>query len=255
MSLAFIAAAALAAQPHPVAENWRLEDRPAECLATHGAGLEIAVTPNSGVAALTVIDPSPALAGAAASGPLQIVLDSPPLRIGDAAFQMFQTGGQKRLSLFRLPSELLQRIATSAELRLEQGGSAVAAFPLGPVGEAIDGIRRCEETRLREWGVDVEALLGLQRRPHPLVAVQIGVDDYPTASRSAREEGMVVVRLDLNAEGRVQECAVAVGSGHAALDRTTCRLYRARARYRPALGADGTPVPSQTVARALWRLP
>jgi TonB family protein len=254
--LATIAAAAFFAQASLPPGIWRHDAQEAACLATLPSGVEISKVPNSDVVSLTVIGPSAALVSAAASGPLEILLDSPTLRIRDAAFGFYQERGQTRLSVFGLPADVLQRIASSGALRLSRGGGPVLAeFELGAVADAVAGLSRCEEMRLREWGFDLDALRSLRQRPAPVSGPWLTFADYPASSVIAREEGSVVARLDIDARGRVTHCAVVVGSGHASLDRTTCLLYRKRARFRPAVGPDGAPTPSQTIFRAVWRIP
>ena len=79
-------------------------------------------------------------------------------------------------------------------------------------------------------------------------------DDYPAAARAAREQGMVEYTLDVGPNGRAMACKVTHSSGSAALDSTTCRLMRSRARFTPALDAAGTPTADKMTGRIVWRL-
>ena len=79
-------------------------------------------------------------------------------------------------------------------------------------------------------------------------------EDYPIAARDAREQGMVEFTLDVGANGRAMACQVTRSSGSAALDDTTCRLMRSRARFTPALDASGTPTADKMTGRIVWRL-
>jgi TonB family protein len=79
-------------------------------------------------------------------------------------------------------------------------------------------------------------------------------DDYPVSALLAGEQGTVAFQLEVRPDGRVGGCAVTKSSGSAALDATTCRLMRMRARFSPALGADNTPRPDRLAATILWAM-
>jgi TonB family protein len=79
--------------------------------------------------------------------------------------------------------------------------------------------------------------------------------DYPAAAVRAGEQGNVQVRLDIGTSGRVHGCTVLRSSRSAILDSTTCRILRARARFKPARDAKGEPTTDHTVQTIAWRLP
>jgi len=76
--------------------------------------------------------------------------------------------------------------------------------------------------------------------------------DYPRAARRARIEGTVYVRFTVGTDGRAHGCAVIRSSGDADLDDTTCDLIERRYRYRPALDAEGRPVPEERIWKQIW---
>lgn len=81
------------------------------------------------------------------------------------------------------------------------------------------------------------------------------IDDYPIEAIRAEEEGTTQVRLSITAEGRVGDCQVIWSSGSAALDKATCAVLRQRARFMPALDAQGHPTADYLVQRVHWDLP
>lgn len=80
-------------------------------------------------------------------------------------------------------------------------------------------------------------------------------EDYPVAALRYDQQGTVGVTLDVGVDGRVTGCTVAISSGHPALDASTCRLLRNRARFAPATDARGTAIAGTTAARIRWALP
>lgn len=80
-------------------------------------------------------------------------------------------------------------------------------------------------------------------------------DDYPAAATRERAEGTTAFQLTVNASGRVADCVITMTSGSTALDETTCRILRSRARYTPARDAGGNPTAGTDSGRVTWRLP
>ena len=78
--------------------------------------------------------------------------------------------------------------------------------------------------------------------------------DYPRAAIEARKSGTVGLRFVVAPSGRVSQCTVTRSSGSAALDETTCRLIRARFRYRPARDYTGRPVAETIRGEHEWEL-
>lgn len=96
-----------------------------------------------------------------------------------------------------------------------------------------------------------------QRLPRPPVhrSGTITAEDYPSGAIRRLEEGSATVRLTVSAEGRVTDCTVVSSSGSAELDATTCTLLSRRARFDPALDAQGRPIPATVTRRVSWDLP
>ncbi len=92
------------------------------------------------------------------------------------------------------------------------------------------------------------------RAKAPLQAL-VSVEDYPMSALARREEGRVEFRLDVGENGRVTGCTITRSSGSSALDATTCRILRSRARYTPARDSNGMPVGYPVEDAVEWRLP
>jgi protein TonB len=87
------------------------------------------------------------------------------------------------------------------------------------------------------------------------LASYVSDEDYPSNAVRNEEQGTTRFRLVVGPDGRVKECSVTSSSGSSALDSTTCRLMKQRAKFSPATGSDGKPT-SDTVASAIrWVLP
>lgn len=83
----------------------------------------------------------------------------------------------------------------------------------------------------------------------------VTTDDYKGNWIRQEMTGKARFRLDIAADGRVTGCTITGTSGHAALDEATCTLVSKRARFQPARGAEGEPVPSSYANAIDWQLP
>jgi periplasmic protein TonB len=87
------------------------------------------------------------------------------------------------------------------------------------------------------------------------LASYVSDEDYPANAARNEEQGTTRFRLVVGPDGRVKECSVTGSSGSSALDSTTCRLMKQRAKFSPAKNNKGE-LTSDTVASAIrWVLP
>jgi protein TonB len=80
-------------------------------------------------------------------------------------------------------------------------------------------------------------------------------EDYPASAVRAGESGATGFRLEVGSNGRVTSCSVTSSSGSSALDTTTCRLLKSRARFSPATDNTGAATTDTIGGRIVWRLP
>jgi protein TonB len=83
----------------------------------------------------------------------------------------------------------------------------------------------------------------------------IARDDYPASALARREQGKVRFVLGIGLDGRVRDCVIVASSGSSALNAATCAIMRRRARFTPAIDANGNPARAQIRQEVLWRLP
>lgn len=80
-------------------------------------------------------------------------------------------------------------------------------------------------------------------------------DDYPAAAVGTRAQGLVRFTLTIDPGGRVIGCVITQSSGSSVLDSATCNIMRRRARYAPAMDANGNPVAGTIDQQLAWKLP
>lgn len=97
---------------------------------------------------------------------------------------------------------------------------------------------------------------GVVQRPVAIDRVSwIVIDDYPAAALRHEAQGLVMVILEIGVDGRVSDCRITFSSQSPTLDAATCRLFRSRARYRPARDSNGDPIAGQAREQIRWVLP
>jgi len=87
------------------------------------------------------------------------------------------------------------------------------------------------------------------------LASYVSDEDYPSNAVRNEEQGTTRFRLAVGPDGRVKECTVTSSSGSSALDATTCKLMKQRARFTPARN-NRDEATSDSVTNAIrWVLP
>ena len=87
------------------------------------------------------------------------------------------------------------------------------------------------------------------------LASYVSAADYPSSALRNEEQGTTRFRLTVGPDGRVADCTITSSSGSSALDATTCRLMKSRARFVPARDSEGQPVADTATSAVRWVLP
>jgi TonB family protein len=253
-------AASMPAEAQSPAARWISRWDRGECQLIRSVGdverLSIKVTPGERVVVLWVraeADTAPpqrtGLAGRMTLAP------SGSLESSSVTRYRHDRGGAVYALAFPLDAAL-DALASSRSLQLSVGDVALLELPLGNIAAGVDVLRQCANDQLRSWGIDPSTLASLRQRPMPLHEYGlIGfLGDYPADALRRGVSGSPVIRLDVDAEGRVSACSVLQTSGDRALDTGTCRALQRRARFRPALDAAGRPTAAPFVAQVRWML-
>jgi TonB family protein len=160
---------------------------------------------------------------------------------------------------------LLEDFARAHRVDVSIGGAPAGTLSLRGTSAVVARLRSCTAASARRHPVPAmpPPLLRPQApaeeppgaRPPIAISGPITNDDYPAAAIRAGEQGSVMVRLTVSADGRVTACSIEESSGSAILDSTTCILSQRRFRFRPAIDSNGTPVAGTVTRRVIWRLP
>ncbi|MEM1196267.1 MAG: TonB family protein [Pseudomonadota bacterium] len=83
----------------------------------------------------------------------------------------------------------------------------------------------------------------------------ISTSDYRTVWINRGFAGTARFTLQIDASGRVSDCAITGSTGYEALDGATCRLLKRRARFAPARNGAGDKVAGTYSSAVTWQIP
>ena len=81
------------------------------------------------------------------------------------------------------------------------------------------------------------------------------LNDYPTKAFAREWQGVTNFAVIVGPDGRAADCQVTKSSGHEVLDRQACWVATKRARFTPAIGADGRPAYGVYRSQVVWQRP
>jgi TonB family protein len=178
--------------------------------------------------------------------------------------------------LTKMEADFLTHFAAGRSLHIYRGESRVDQLSLSGSAAGIGVLRRCvasvkarldaearEKARFAHIPKDPFAAPpptpegddATHARAKANLSSLISVEDYPASALRAGERGTVRFRLSVDPSGRVTDCTVLTSSGSSALDSTTCRLLRSRARFTPATDKNGKAIADSVESSVTWSLP
>lgn len=125
----------------------------------------------------------------------------------------------------------------------------------GPLKAPLIAMNACIDELLNHWGIDVAAHKTLTRPATAKNADEMGRRiPYPPKMLAKGLPGIVNVRLEVDAEGRVSGCHIQMELSDSAFEDSTCRTLQRALKFDPALDKDGNPISSYWINRVNFRM-
>lgn len=126
---------------------------------------------------------------------------------------------------------------------------------IGPMEEPIKALQGCIADLMKDWGVSMDQIAHATRQAEPISNPQTWIrsSDYPAEMLRDGKEGVVGFRLVVDEQGGVKQCFVDIDKS-GPFEMATCNAVKAHARFKPALDADGKPMPTIYSCRVNYRL-
>lgn len=252
-----LASTALAAEPLKPTGNWVVDYAEAQCVATRAFGskekplhLLIKPSPTSDVVQIALVRDGSKKAGTQEDATLKFSDGS------SAKVKLLDYGVEKRnIRSINLSSEFVPQMARSTSIEWHDGLSR-KILDTGALGDVMKVLGNCRDDLRAYWNIDEARQAALKSRVKSnSLASYFSSDDYPAQAMHDDESGMASVVLLINEKGEVKECMVDGTSGVATLDAMACIVLRHRAKFEPAIGADGKPTRDSVNSRIRWELP
>ena len=131
-------------------------------------------------------------------------------------------------------------------LQVSRGSEQPVRLDTGPMQAPLEQMRKCTDALMGAWGIDVAAHAKLTRpvmeKTNP--GRWLRVEDYPTHLIASGTQGIVQFRLSVDTRGKPTDCHIQRSTRPAEFDEVVCEALMRRARFVPALDANGAPIAS-----------
>lgn len=116
----------------------------------------------------------------------------------------------------------------------------------GSMAGPLVALNVCVEDLMTTWGIDVEKHKTLSRKAVPTdnPGTWIVSGDYPSDMLKAGQPALVEFRLSVGVDGVPTACYIQSTTRPKEFDAAVCKSVMGRARFDPALDADGKPLQS-----------
>jgi hypothetical protein len=136
---------------------------------------------------------------------------------------------------------------------VKMGSRKPFRLEFGPLDRPMKIMRQCLTDLVQSWGYDPAVIKGLSRHVQPIGNPGNWVTDGDFPAEGLGHNGFLQFRLDVDEKGKVAGCHI--------LDRTdpddfatvTCAILTRRARLKPALDANATPVRAYYLGSFIWK--
>lgn len=125
-------------------------------------------------------------------------------------------------------------------------GKRKVTFATGELFPVLSAINTCTLDLIRSWGVDPDKHRTMTRSAtwkNPTVVASRVQASYPAAALSRGERAIFNLRIIIDEAGAVIECKLSNATKASHLESPACKAF-SKAKFEPALDADGQPMRS-----------
>ena len=175
-------------------------------------------------------------------------------KVGPFPLQTFTSVSKRRVARFSVDAEKYALAEDGSTLTLNLGPEGIFSFAVPNMPKALETLEDCTKGLRKAFGIDQQVIDRVAVQPKSS-GLTFQANDYPEDALRQGLQGTVGVMAFVGTDGRVTDCKVIETSGSPSLDRQTCAVLERRARYKPALDAQGTKLRAPIYSRTRWVLP
>ncbi len=251
--------AAAAGEPRRPTAPWVVNYDDAQCVATRNYGtadrpliLALKPSPTGSVIRVMMIRKGPAFDAEQRTASLRFDA-KPPIAVTALTYGDAKTGQFVATVNVPMRSFATNRRATTLAFRGGSFDEHLAVPGFAGIAAAFDD---CLANLRQVWNVGAahSSLVGQPPRPLQPLRQLFTRGTFPAVAIRAVNTGTVGVSLMIDESGKIRDCMIEESSGFATLDSTSCHVLISRARFAPAVGADGKPAKSAYFQRIHWQI-
>ena len=164
--------------------------------------------------------------------------------------------GRRYVSLVSDDADFMSKFSSASAVEITHDRIGTVRAPLRSTSAAAYALRSCEDTKMRDWGIDPVAWRGLKAHPIPVKPTNWLTDvDYPRKALRYGLRGWGIARVEIGADGRIKACTSINGGLYREFSDTVCSVLKRRARFLPARDSNDNAVAAPYVAMIRFNTP
>jgi hypothetical protein len=174
----------------------------------------------------------------------------------DAEISVTEAKGYRDITASSEDPAFLSKFAGASALEITHEKLGTTRVPLRFAAAAVEAVRSCEDTKMRDWGIDPVTWRALKAPPKIVTRWTdlIHSDDYPIGALLSGSEGFMILRFQIGADGLVRDCQWLIRGQPVQQRVRLCSKLKKLARFKPAVASTGEPVASPYVLVIRFRL-
>jgi TonB family protein len=163
--------------------------------------------------------------------------------------------GRSSLYQYRISAEEMVQARSAPAVTLHADGGEDFSFRLAVMPALLDGLKKCTADLQQYWNMYGQTSGKMATPSKGDIRRIFSADDYPSDALRRDQEGLAQYMLLIDEKGSVAACHVMKPSGVPILDAMGCQVIRQRAKFAPAVDANGKPMRSTYVTPPIrWAL-
>jgi hypothetical protein len=151
----------------------------------------------------------------------------------------------------------LDKFARANAISVSAPDLGTLRLPAEETAVAVQALRKCEDAKMREWGIDPAAWRALQSRPIPVspIASWFKPSDYPPYAARHSIGSEIVAKIEVSPQGQVAGCTVLRRDYLPEFGKVVCSVLTEKGRFLPARNSAGQSVVAPLVVRLAFQAP
>jgi TonB family protein len=253
LTLGFVALSALGTETTDLATGWVVRSNFGYCQAQQMSGADVGVrivtTPASDDIHIVLFSAAPW--GMRPSVDLEnasVVLAPEVTYLTNAHAGPARSEATRFVSVLVVDPNFIQEFSSASTVSVSHPKLGQISVTLRSPASVVEALRKCDDEKMMQWGIDPVAWHALRRPPIPLSDFRLWIapESYRLSALS-NPNGQAVVQFTVEKDGTIEGCRGIDRSVPYQLSDAACAGVTKRGRFSPALDNQGNAVPAPYV--------